>query len=411
MGSILAVFFAWLAQLQMLPTGMELQKQATQTETAITTAQQESLILNAAGSFIQQNLSAVQASSTPSSPYIITVPQLVAANIGANSLPAGFNSLNPYGQTWQVQVLQPTPGNLEALVIGVNNSASTMLTDMQAAEVASHVGQAGGFVPQNDSGIYPSGAVYGNAAGWRISSGGFANISGGQPTALLAINNGQQQSLALMRVAVPGQPQVNTMSTALNMGGNSITNGKDVQLASGEGVVIGNTALYGDDNNAAVRADGGLYVQKRDMSPADIMDVRDIHASGDYTGNNISATGTIWTNSNLLANGYLEVQGPATPGGFCSGPLVGAGPNGILLCKNNQWSSGLTMTSVSSGGWAAAGTATCPSGTIVTGGSCDMFRGGDGRAINAQYCQPSGNGYACNEGNGGNCIAHAMCAS
>lgn len=52
----------------------------------------------------------------------------------------------------------------------------------------------------------------------------------------------------------------------------------------------------------------------------------------------------------------------------------------------------------------------CPAGYALTGGSCDLNRGGDGREIAPRMCSPSGNGYYCNEGNGGTCIAHAICA-
>lgn len=371
MGSLLAVLFAWLAQLQMLPTGMELQQQANQTATMVTTAQQEKQILDAAGPFVQQNLATIQAAATATSPYSISIAQLAAANIGPNGLPAGFSATNPYGQTWQVQVLQPTPGNLQVLVVGVNTSAQTKLTDMQAAAIASYVGQAGGFVPQNDSGIYPTGAIYGNAAGWRISSTGFANISGGQPAALLAINNGQQQNLALYRVAVPGQSQLNTMSTNLNMGGNIIQNAHQIQLAAGNGVQVGNSYYYGDGANSAIRQSGGLYIQNQaGTGPADIASVGNVNAAGTVTAATVTSTGNIWAsngtvtaaaihstgneqidgssniNGNMTAwgqvtsGGYVLVQGNATAGAPCPGPgYIGRNGSSTLLCESGVWKS------------------------------------------------------------------------
>lgn len=59
--------------------------------------------------------------------------------------------------------------------------------------------------------------------------------------------------------------------------------------------------------------------------------------------------------------------------------------------------------------WVTSGTASCPAGYRQTGGSCDMYRGGDGREIGPRYCYPTGSGQYCSEGNGGVCHAYAVC--
>jgi Tfp pilus assembly protein PilV len=64
-----------------------------------------------------------------------------------------------------------------------------------------------------------------------------------------------------------------------------------------------------------------------------------------------------------------------------------------------------------SSGWAGGASADCPSGTHLTGGSCDMHRGGDGRIVGPRYCVPSANSMSCSEGNSGTCRAHAVCCS
>ena len=373
MGSIIAVLFAWLAQLQMLPTGMELQQQAARTTTMVTTAQEETQILAAASPYIQQNLTAIQAAATASTPYTISIAQLTAANIGPNGLPSGFSSINPYGQTWQVQVFQPSAGNLQAYVIGIGGQK---LTDMQGAGIASYVGAAGGFVSQNDSGIYPTGRIYGNAAAWNLPVVG-GSMTGGQPVAMIALNNGQQQNLALYRVAVPGQPQLNTASTDISLGGNNLNNANKVNAnqvitPAGNGVQVGSSYYYGDGSNSAIRQNGALYIQNQaGTGAADIAQVGNVNSSGQVTANTIVSNGNIWAsngtvtaaamhstgnlqvdgsgqvNGNLTANGqitsggYIAVNGPASPGGACPGPqYIGAGPSGPLLCESGVWSSG-----------------------------------------------------------------------
>lgn len=72
---------------------------------------------------------------------------------------------------------------------------------------------------------------------------------------------------------------------------------------------------------------------------------------------------------------------------------------------------GLTsVIAVDSGGWQSAALASCPGSYTLSGGSCDMYRGGDGREIGPRYCQPMGNGYYCNEGNGGGVVSPTQSA-
>lgn len=88
--------------------------------------------------------------------------------------------------------------------------------------------------------------------------------------------------------------------------------------------------------------------------------------------------------------------------------------NDYYIGSTGKWASaagggGLGCTEVNTGGWVSSGTATCPIGYTFTGGSCDMYRGGDGREVGPRFCQKSGNGMYCNEGNSGFCVAHAYC--
>lgn len=78
---------------------------------------------------------------------------------------------------------------------------------------------------------------------------------------------------------------------------------------------------------------------------------------------------------------------------------------GLVICAGGVWQKaggGLSnVVQVDSGGWQPTAWASCPSGYTLTGGSCDINRGGDGREIAPRQCQPSGNSYYCAENNGG----------
>lgn len=221
MSEVMGVLFAILVGIMVIPKFADYQTASNNNTRAAVTAQQQKQLIAAATTYVQQNSGAVQAIATPTTPAVITVAMMQAA--GVDLLPASFSATNPYGQTWQVEVLEPTAGNLQALVM---STGGTTLTDAQSTKIAAIVGAAGGFIPQNDSGIYPSAAAnaYGSFAGWTIPTTNYTGVTGGHLAALLTFNNGQLVSNYLYRNAVPGQPQLNTMNTALNMGGNSITN-------------------------------------------------------------------------------------------------------------------------------------------------------------------------------------------
>ncbi|MDR3562654.1 MAG: hypothetical protein P4N59_14630, partial [Negativicutes bacterium] len=75
-----------------------------------------------------------------------------------------------------------------------------------------------------------------------VPMAGYNSPGAGHLAALIAFNNGNLQNDYLYRVAVPGNPALNTMQTALNMGNNKITDAQSVALGTASGSAItGNT--------------------------------------------------------------------------------------------------------------------------------------------------------------------------
>lgn len=223
MSAILGVLFASLIGLLMIPTYMHFEQISIDNAKAATTAQQMQQVSQAAQAYIQANYAAVEANSSATSPATITVSML--QNTGY--LPNAFGATNPYGQSWQVQVLQPTPGQLQALVL---TQGGTQIGQTQAPMIAAQAGAQGGFVPYNGQyGTLNATVAHGAYSGWQVSLSNYANPGPGHLAALLYFNNGNLENDYLYRVAVPGQPQLNTMQTNLNMGNNSIGNAHDVQ--------------------------------------------------------------------------------------------------------------------------------------------------------------------------------------
>ncbi len=110
------------------------------------TANQQVTFNKAAMQYVQDNAVVIAQNSTATTPVTITPAML--RNTGY--LPAGFSDTNAFGQTWQVQVLQPSPGSLQTLVTSQNGQA---ISAKQLVQIASLAGAQGGFIP------------YGNQAG------------------------------------------------------------------------------------------------------------------------------------------------------------------------------------------------------------------------------------------------------
>jgi hypothetical protein len=320
MSQVLGVLFAVLIGMMVLPNFGRYQQMSSDNSRAVATAQQQQQLYAAASAYIQQNATAVQAACNATTPAIITVAMLQ----GVNLLPAAFNAVNPYGQTWQVEVLQPSAGILQSLVLA---TGGTSLPDVQASRIATLMGAAGGFIPLNDSGTYAGGAASarGSYAGWTIATTNYTGASGGHPAALLSFNNGQLVSNYLYRNAVPGQPQLNQMGTAIDMNGNNINNAATVnavdvnasgyvQAPSGNNLRVGSTRYYGDNTNSAVRQDGDFYVQHHDGSAA-----------------NVNAA--TFSDSNNLAF-YIDPAGPS----FVNTIVARGDANNAIYASSNNWS-------------------------------------------------------------------------
>ncbi len=291
MSSILAALFAVLVGMLAIRPYISYEHQGMVNTEVAATAGQERLISEAAQAYIQQNYTAVEAASTASTPAIITVPMLQTTGF----LPTSMAVSNPYGQTWQVQVLQPTAGNLQALVLSTGGKT---IPQSQAPAIAAQTGQEGGFIPYaGQYGSASSSTAMGAYGGWSVSMAGYANPGAGHLASLVAFTNGNLQNDYLYRVAVPGQPQLNTMQTNINMGGNAINN----------------ASSFATTNNQVTMANysGGLAAVKT--------------TSGDGKSSTLlsspnGGTSSIWASDNDGINDTYMSSGPGNDAVVANGP-------------------------------------------------------------------------------------------
>lgn len=156
----------------------------------------------------------IAATASPNAPVQITIDML--RNSGY--LPSGFSGKNPWRQTWQAEVLQPTPGQLITLV--TSTGGREISDPAQLVQIAALTGAQGGYIPYDkmlgDSNLSPNTAV-GAFGAWTQPMAGFSNPGAGHLASLLAFSGIETNNGFLYRIAVPGRPELNAMQTNLSM--------------------------------------------------------------------------------------------------------------------------------------------------------------------------------------------------
>lgn len=181
----------------------------------------------AADQYSKANYSALL-TSTAGGPQTIPISALVATGY----LPSSFSAVDAYGQTWQVSFYQPAANDLDVLV---NATGAPFPNQAALASLAAQMGARGGFQPVSGPGLYAAdaGDAVGAFGGWNVPVANFGIAAApGTPADFLYYNSGTLSSTYLYRVAVPGNPQVNTMQTNLNAGSNNVTNAGTVQFST-----------------------------------------------------------------------------------------------------------------------------------------------------------------------------------
>ncbi len=305
----------------------------------------------AAAAYIKANYAALQATATATTPAVVNIATLKAGNY----LSANFSTVNSYGQTGCVLVLEPVAGRLEAMVVG---EGGTALTDFDAGPIAAEIGAAGGYV-------YSATNARGAYGGWDVvvtdfvsgTCSGTAATTGSIASALWFMD-GQQIADYLYRDAVPGHPEANTMNTPILMSASTIqtvntacttngtlardTNGAVVSCQSGQWKL--QTSAYWQDpvaNFASLPA----------CNATTLWQTRVVRTPAVGTGPRAhTCDGTAWqplavdNNGNLRAVGSTVVAGPfgvgasttSTVGAACAaGGIAQTSTGSVLYCDTN----------------------------------------------------------------------------
>ncbi|MBK4366994.1 shufflon system plasmid conjugative transfer pilus tip adhesin PilV, partial [Enterobacter hormaechei] len=198
-------------------------------------------VQNAVNKYILDNAATISATATPTVPYNLTVSMLVSAGY----LPSGYSSTNNFSATYATKIFEPTANKFHTMTF---LTGGVQLSLSQARKIATRIGATGGYIE--------SGVAKGALGAWSTSLSAFGGFNPGDGHIVIAgfYQNGAVSNDYLYRKAVPGHPELNTMNTALNMGGNDLTNAATLR---GANAAITNTATAATVNATTVNATNG----------------------------------------------------------------------------------------------------------------------------------------------------------
>lgn len=182
-------------------------------------------VSDAARAYIADNHAALVAAAGPSTAATVTPAQLTAGKY----LPTGFNPVNPYGQTFTVKVIEPTAGKLEAVVL---TTGGDVIKGQNLRKIAQHIGVPGGYVEAAGTSASAKGA-YGT---WTRSLAPFeGSAQAGKIVVALFVEDAAEQDDYLHRSATAGRPELNRMSTDIDMGAKNLDNAGTVYANAVQG--------------------------------------------------------------------------------------------------------------------------------------------------------------------------------
>ncbi|WP_239986700.1 shufflon system plasmid conjugative transfer pilus tip adhesin PilV, partial [Cronobacter sakazakii] len=354
-------------------------------------------------------------SATTTTP--VTVTPAMLKNTGF--LEQGFSETTVDGQAYLAAVVRNATNTdqLQALVYTQNGAALPFLALRQISmDITSGMG---GY-------IWTSGTATGAMGSWTIPLSQFGiSTTQGHIAALLTTDElgaARGENDRLYRFSVTGKPDLNTMHTSIDMGGNNLNNAGTINAVTGNfsgdvaatgnitanGTVTGQNVTAGSNVTAGntitanndIRSNNGWFITRGSkgwlnetygggfyMSDNDwvrVINNKNIYTSGQVRGGSVRADGRLSTGEVLQLDGVNTAGAVCSPNGLVSRDATGA----ILSCQSGVWTaaSKIKMQTVfgeTTCANKAVASAYCPSGTVAIGGSYALKSWSDGSNHNS----------------------------
>ncbi|XDE02650.1 shufflon system plasmid conjugative transfer pilus tip adhesin PilV [Enterobacter cloacae] len=338
--------------------------------TWMNTAAQVSRFTQAVKSYTGRYYDTLLSSATTTSPVIVTPVML--KNTGF--LEQGFSENTIDGQVYRAALVRnaTNTNQLQGLIFTQNGSALPFLALRQISmDITSGMG---GY-------IWTSGIATGAMSSWSMPLAQFGvSTTQGHIAVLLTTDElgaAQGESDRLYRFSVTGKPDLNTMHTSIDMGGNNLNNAATVNAVNGafssnvtargnitaNGTVTGQNVTAGSGVSAganvtagnAITANndirsnngwmitrgskgwlnetygGGFYMSDNDWVRA--INNKNIYTGGQVRGGSVRADGRLSTGEVLQLDGVNTAGTGCSPNGLVSRDASGA----ILSCQSGVW--------------------------------------------------------------------------
>ncbi len=211
-------------------------------------ADQLNIVADAAASYVHNNYAALETSiATAGGKMALSLQPLRDAGY----LPADSFTSNPYGASYEIWLRESGVGpntSIEAMVVAAGGYDPGEVDLPNAAIMAG--GKSGFVKPANPN------TVLGAYGGWRASLTDFKGASASsEPVRLASIvhfNRDQVMDDYLYRYSVDGHPEVNTMNTDIDMGGQDGYTASAVKNASGFRISVEKPSTRSDEKQGAL---------------------------------------------------------------------------------------------------------------------------------------------------------------
>jgi len=296
--------------------------------------------------YVQDFASTIGATATATTPVTVTTAMMNAAG---NYLPVGYSGVNPFGQTLELQVLQPSAGVLQALVS--SQGGRSISDSKQLVQIAAQA-QAG-FVPYANQGgnANLSGSnAYGAFGAWGpISLAHFTNPGSGHLADLLSFSGASNQAnnMYLYRVAVPGQPQLANMQTDLGLtdAGGTKHNITGINTATAQTFSANGGGQFDSDQGGSLELGGNNSVAGTGQPYIDFhqtgQGVQDFNVRIQNSANNQLTISSASGQASVEIGGTIHLANIATPEASCTqnGTIAGIidGTGLTMTCYDNAW--------------------------------------------------------------------------
>jgi type II secretory pathway pseudopilin PulG len=329
------------------------------------TAEHARQVSDATSRYIKDNYSTVLAAATPQFSF---TPAAISVY-----LPTNFNTKNPYGQSYSIRVYQPTAKKLETMIVTTDGET---ITETSLRKIARNIGAQGGYVSSNNISV-----AQGAYGGWEMSFTNYGSTPGaGKLVMAIFFQDGSQVSDYLYRNAIPGHPELNQMTTPLNMRAQAQENTSDTNCIVGDSSTYGRIAV--DTIGAVLSCQNGIWKRQGSgywkdpvttftalptslNNRGDVRMVTDINRAFTWNGSiwvglaldqygNITIPGTATINTANIGNanidsasinklqGNLQITQTAVEGSACYGEgslATSTTTSGLILsCQSGVWS-------------------------------------------------------------------------